>query len=159
MLLQLMSFVMSSLLGQQAESGGLFPNITLASLRKLTMIWAAVAISLLVFLGGAFTVLFDLILASRDHGQLMLSPASIVGFSLMGFSILSLVALFGRSLWSPPAQLAQSREEAMSKALAPVAEAVAGVIRDFSEERKRAQAAMMAMASAPASDPTQTAYN
>lgn len=145
MISQIVSVLMSYLLGRQSpDAPGFFPNLTLASLRKLMMIMAGVMASLALFIGGAFTVLMDLILSSRDHGQLMLSPASMIGFLLMGFSILALAGLFSRKLWRRTREMAPSREEALAKAIAPVTDAVAGLIRDFAEERKQAVAAAAA---------------
>lgn len=139
MLAQIISIAMSYLLGRQGpDSPGLFPNLTLASLRKLMMILTGVMAAFFLFIGGSLTVLTDLILSSRDHGQLMLTSTSGVGFLLMGFSVLAFSALSSRKLWRQTREKTQNREEALSKALAPVAEAIAGLIRDFADERKQA---------------------
>jgi len=145
MLSQIFSVLMSYMLGRQGpDAPGFFPNLTLASLRKLMMITAGMLASLVLFFGGAFTVLMDLVLSSRDHGQLMLSPASMVGFLLMSFSILALAGLFSRKLWRRTREIQPSRGEEVAKALAPVTDAVAGLIRDFAEERKQAAVAAAA---------------
>lgn len=149
MLSQIFSVIIRYMLGQtSSDSPGFLHQLTMGSLRKMMMIMAGVVVGLIVFFSGAFTVLMDMILSSRDHGQLMLSSVSIVGFSLMGISVLSLAVLFRRKIWRRSREATQSREQAISQAIAPVANAVASLINDFAEERKRMMMAQ-SMSQAP----------
>lgn len=160
MLMNIATLLINHLLGRASESDsnqGFFPRFNLVSVRKLMMILVGLAASWILFFGGYLTILLDLTLTSRDHNQLMLSPASIVGFALIGLSVLAMAGLLSRKLWKlNPQQLRPESHPSPS----PVQDAMADLIRDFVEERRMARelaAHQFAAQSAAAQASTMTA--
>ena len=141
MWMRALSIVFSYLLGRTLhsdtqEKSFLLNAATLASLRKTLALSAGVLAGLVIFFGGLFTILVDMILATRGEGQLAFSQASLVGSALIVISFLVELALFSRGNWQP---LVVQPEQADQPKVQPIAEALADLIREFTEERKYAR--------------------
>lgn len=142
MLMNIVNLLVNHLLGKTSAAEatpGIFSMFTRANIRKFAMICAGLSFAMILFFGGFFTVLLDLVLTSREQQQLLLSQASIVGFSLIGVSALCMLALFSRKSWRMP----QTQMRAEPAAPSPVQEAMADLIRDFVDERRLAREMML----------------
>jgi len=143
MLVKVISMVFSYLLGRTAHTGSaahslLLDTATLASLRKTLMLAIGALSGLMIFLGGLFTVLIDMILTTRGAGQILFSQASIVGSALIIISVGVQLALFSRRNWKPVAVHAEALEQQQAP-IQPIVDAVADLIREFTDERKVAR--------------------
>lgn len=134
MLVKAISLILSFVLGRTTQVGAAaFLNVaTISTLRKALGLTAGVLTGLVIFLGGLFTVLADMILTTRGAGQLSLSQASIVGFSLIFISAMVAWAFLSRRNWEP---LALPAEPIDPPKIQPIAEALAELIREFTVER------------------------
>jgi hypothetical protein len=141
MLAQVISLILGLLFGgsslRQRSEPEFFANATLEHLRKIALLASGVAIGLVMFLGGFMTILLDMILTTRSENHLSLSQASIVGSALVLISFLLQGVLFSRRFWqlpvAPPAPMEQSSFQ-------PIAEALAGLIQEYTLERRAATA-------------------
>jgi hypothetical protein len=164
MLMKIISLVMSFVMGRAAHANAnqtsfLLNMATMATLRRIGMLTAGAISGLLLFLGGFFTILVDMVLATRAADQLSFSQASLVGFSLIIISFLVELALFSRGNWEPV--VVHNEEETQAKEQ-PVAEALAELIRDFTMERKVAReqrSEQLSTATATSSPTAAPAYN
>ena len=129
--------------------------VALASMRRILGLATGVIAGLVLFLGGMFTVLTDMILTTRSADQLSFSQASIVGISLIVISALVEWVVFSRRNWEP---IALPAEPIDAPKVQPIADALADLIREFTAERKMAQAPMSEqMPTAHATHPSATA--
>ncbi len=159
MLMKVISMILGFMLDRAAQASSsanhLLTEATLASVRKTLMLVSGVIAGLVMFLGGLFTVLIDMILTTRSVGQISFSQASIVGAALICISFLVGMAMFSRRNWQPVALPAESFDQPKVQ---PIADALAELIREFTVERKIARdqrTEQMSTASAAASP----AYN
>jgi len=135
MLIKAISLALSFLLGRSTHAGPhpFLNAATVGSMRKALGLASGVLAGLVIFLGGVFTVLTDMILATRGAGQLAFSEASLVGFSLIFISALVEWAFLSRRNWEP---LVLPAEPIDPPKIQPIAEALADLIREFTLERK-----------------------
>lgn len=146
------------------QSPGFFAHLTTKTIRKVFMVSAGLVASIVLFLGGFLTVIMDLILTSRDAQGLALSQTSIVGFGLIVLSAATAAYLFSRKVWALPGHEHVHASGPAAPQISPVHDAVAELIRDFTEERRlmrmqmqqqaEMEAAMMAAAAAAEAERT-----
>jgi len=129
--------MLNASMDSQIAQASFVSQMATASLRKCLMLTVGVVSGLVVFIGGALTVLLDLVLSSRDYGQLALSSVSAVGFSLIAVSLLTMVILFRRQLWQPVAPIEQPAAISTANSLAPVLEMVAGLVQEILVSRQQ----------------------
>lgn len=124
------SYFVGKTMGTYRTSTDAFANISMGAIRRVVLLMTVAAIAVCVMIGGFFTVLVDLVLATRTQGALALTQASIVGFVLMLVSALSLgFYVFKNSSWK--AELVAPKPQP-----SPIVEALAELVRDFTEERR-----------------------
>ncbi len=142
MLMKVISLVMSFVMGRAAQprdtqTSFLLNMATMATLRRIGMVSAGAVAGIVIFLGGFFTILIDMILSTRAADQLAFSQASLVGFALIIISFLLELVLFSKGNWEP---IVVHQEEAEGQAKnQPIADALADLIRDYTMERRAAR--------------------
>ena len=119
----------------QAPDQGFLANLNLASLRRVLLIVTGIAASLMLTLGGIFTILLDLVLTSRDAHAIYLSQTSLVGVGLIVLSLLFVAILSRRNIWLLPTEHAR-QQQPQEPMITPILDAVASLIGDFAMERK-----------------------
>jgi len=133
MISKVISILISYFVGKLTSGhrdAGVFANIPMGAVKRVLALATAAAVAVFLMVGGFFTVLVDLVLATRAQGALALTQASIVGFALVGLSALSLIFfVFKESAW-------KLELESPKEAPSPLAEALADLVRDFTEERR-----------------------
>lgn len=131
---KLLSVLISYFIGKLTSSHqehGFFPTIPMGVVKRVVTLVTAAAVAVFLIVAGTFTVLVDLVLATRAEGALALTQASIVGFALVGVSALSLfLFVFKDSAWK--VEIEKSESDTPS----PLTEALADLVRDFTQERK-----------------------
>lgn len=132
---QIFSLLVSYLFGrmnQSSEHQGWLATLSMAAVRRAFVLLSAAILGVLIFVGGFFTVLTDLILSSRGTDGLYVSNVSAVGFGLILISGLGMILATRKALWQQPAQQKIEVEEKAS----PLNEALASLVMDFVEERR-----------------------
>ena len=137
MFVKLFSIFLSYFLGKSmnhTEGQSQLANISMAAVRKIMILLTSVVVAIIMLSGGIYTVLADILVSSHLQTSLFISNVSIVGFCLIGISLLSMVVAFQKSFWVPTPPPVRPEEKA-----SPLNDALARLVVDFVEERKSAR--------------------
>lgn len=132
---QIVSLLFSYFFGRMAhgsEHQSWLASISMAAVRRAFVLLSTALMGVIIFVGGFFTILADMIVSSRGQDSLYLSSVSAVGAGLIVLAAVIMAFSTRKALWQQPSQRIAVEEKTSS----PLNEALAALVMDFVEERR-----------------------